>query len=243
MSLALSGSGQRATFDNTGTGIISGFPFTFAAWVYLDRIPANQSDAAICLAHDDNYGWARLICESGDTKADSKVTSSGSTYQSAAEPQDVAQSTWTFIAARFDSATSYSAFVGTNKTTASVLDESVPISSCDLIVVGALEESGSIFNEFDGQIAHVGFWSSALTDGQLSNLAGGALLDTENSGTLEAYYKFASGALTTDSSGNGRTLTLTGSPSAGGSDPDVGSSQSPVPIILSMDPFNGGAAL
>lgn len=58
-------------------------------------------------------------------------------------------------------------------------------------------------------VAHWKLWESALTDPEI---AAEALVGAPAKASPWAYYAFANGALTTDSSGNGRTLTSNGTP-------------------------------
>lgn len=84
------------------------------------------------------------------------------------------------------------------------------ISSAD-----ATDSSGSIAVGSTGanlpkiSVAHWKIWEAALTDPEI---AAEALVGPPAKASPWAYYAFANGALTTDSSGNGRTLTSNGAP-------------------------------
>lgn len=74
-------------------------------------------------------------------------------------------------------------------------------------------------------VAHWKIWEAALTDPEI---LAESLVGAPAKASPWAYYAFANGALTTDSSGNGRALTSNGTP-AFTANPTLGSTLSRVP--------------
>lgn len=89
-----------------------------------------------------------------------------------------------------------------------------PTDACTFIV-----GNNGFNNWLNGSIAQLRVWSAALTSTEL--LAEYHSTTPVRTSNLWAAYSFASGPQTTDDSGNGRTLTATGTPTADTAGPNI----------------------
>lgn len=71
---------------------------------------------------------------------------------------------------------------------------------------------------FDGKLAHIGIWTSALSDANAASLAGGALPTAVDASNLEDYWALISDS-NSDGGNTGSTLTEVGTPSFDAADP------------------------
>lgn len=151
-------------------------------------------------------------------------------------PSDVftaATATWYYVVLQWDAADNslrgmYLAD-GDSTFQGDVLDEGLGDLDPTDLVIGVGTNDGN--DLFPGTIAFVKIWASIVSD---ANLLTERQYRNVQTGSAWALYKFLTGALTADSSGNSRTLTSNGEPAFSSDEPDA---------ILGDDPAGESAAL
>jgi hypothetical protein len=164
--------------------------WTFAAWVKSSSASAAQTTIALNRATSFPRGWELLLNGSiaGDpveaaTETGSRIaapTSSGYT---------VAQ--WHHIAASFSGGT-LRAYLDGGARGETVQGTGPTLSTANRTTIGAATANGTLLRYFEGLIAHPAIWSTALSDSQIADLAGGALPTAV--GSPISYWPLTSGA-------------------------------------------------
>lgn len=206
MSVSLDGSTQYLYAAWSGHG--GAYPFSISAWIKADLDTANQVVASV--DQGDSGGVNQLYID-GATAGDPV---GAGTYVSgwgiASTSTGFTKETWHHICAVFAAANDRRVYIdggskgtdATNKSGAGSYELSI---GCRYGHPGGSAPAAL----FDGRIAEVAIWTSALSDANVVSLAGGAAADTVDSGNLDEYWWLYEDA---DSNNSGTNLTEVGSP-------------------------------
>ena len=185
-------------------------PWMVTAWARPTSIPLGASQHIALIGQSAANQYEGLSAFSDDFYAQSRDGSTNAPANTSGA--GLASATWAHGAARFDSATSRSAYVGTSQGT--VVTTSVSPTGFDRVTVGCRP---TITEYFDGLIAHVAFWTldgmdETAIDNLVSALAGGGNpLGVTTDAVLLRYWPLVDNGDLADQSGNGgATLTATG---------------------------------
>lgn len=175
MGIAFNGTSTRLTWAGQ---MLSSFPFTFFAWIKPSAASVNYSiiDAADT---GQNHG-ARLYCStSGYIRASVLVSGTGYTVDSS-EGTDT--SAWQPVMIVCASATSRKIYYKNDVTVEETANSGTPTwASANQFAIGAFT-GGSLW--FNGDIAEVAIWGSALSAGNWDTLQGDTLPESVDSGNL-----------------------------------------------------------
>lgn len=211
--------------DSGTWGFTSGF-FTIAGWVYLDTIPsgrdvrfASKASGTTAAAHDWMLGYA----ESGGV-ATLRMRSHNNAATVAAG--SITTGGWRHVACTgsFNSGVQADRILylaGADTTTETGVITAVITSNANAVYVGNQPTSATAAP--DGRLSDFAVWSVALDATDIADLANLVTRPSDYPTGLEVYY---SGGDLTDSSGNGRDASNTGTtfdaddPGFGGTDPE-----------------------
>ena len=200
MSVQLDGSTEWYTYSTPPAG-----SFTMCGWFRRDT-DSGAEEGVVGITANSFFEWQGLIIiQGGDVIVVQDPGGSASTGITETT------GTWRFFMLRYDTGAAVvdlkmcvngasSSFTATAQRTSTT--NATPTD----LVIGAREPDGDA--KFAGTFAFVKLFDSVLTDGD----ALAERLYRNPQQASYAAYKFASGALTTDSSGNSRTLTSNGTP-------------------------------
>jgi hypothetical protein len=134
---------------------------------------------------------------------------------------DFTTGTWAFIAATIDRTTAENWIYYANAPATTLTREFFFANpSSHLLDANTFHIGGTGFGDpFAGSIAAVKVWNAVLTQTELTTEA--AKYAPQRTANLWGAYSFQSGPQTTDDSGNGRTLTATGTPTLDSSGPPI----------------------
>lgn len=168
-------SGQYAEALGNPLGAPATAVFSIACW-YKPSSIANGTAFSIGDTNSTEYlalgmnGSGNAFVELGGQNASAGVLTSGA---------------WNFIAGVQANATSRIAYLGA--TAGATNTTSKDFTAADTITAGGLMLNGSRLSFAGGSIAHCAVWSSALSAGNVTSLAGGARPDAVSPGTLVFY--------------------------------------------------------
>jgi hypothetical protein len=164
MALQFDGSGEYLL--STSLAGVSGVPYTFGCWAYLDTGAAG-TDVAIMLGDSTAVTYEEIQFFTGNGKLRLRTLSSGGSNLAGAL---WSYDTWHHVMAVVSATDSRALYLdGGGKVTSSV-DKTVTI---DEITIGARTIS-SATNYMLGRLAHAAVWAAALTDEEVAALAAGA---------------------------------------------------------------------
>jgi hypothetical protein len=212
-SLDLEASSSQYAYINDGdhTGLDITGSLTIGAWVKLESQPssANYGIVAKHSGGGSNRGYAFYYRDDSGTKKFGLDLSDNGTSSSALEVTvsgGITTSEWTHIAVTFTSGTGAVKFYRNGAEVGSGTHSKTSIANnSDKFVVGALESATASY--FDGKIQDVRVYSDVRTATEIAKDAGN---DTISDANLEGEWNFNDAY--TDGSGNGNTLTSSGSP-------------------------------
>jgi hypothetical protein len=168
-------SGQYAEAAGNPLGAAATAVFSIACW-YKPSSIANgtalgigDTNSSEYLALGMNGGGAAFVELGGQTATAGTLTNGA----------------WNFIAGVQSSATSRIAYLGSTAGAANTTSKD--FTAADTITAGGLMLNGSRLSFAGGSVAHCAVWSSALSAGDITSLAGGARPDAVSSGTLVFY--------------------------------------------------------
>lgn len=210
--VAAAAGNQAVRFNATGqklsrvaTGLSQ--PFTFCCWVNIRT--------------DRNVFGCAMGADNGTTYADLGVNATGTTnivFTSGGDAAGVDQGAgvWWFIAYVSSTGASKHYYGNAAASTLSVINAAtVTLAGTETFALGT-----NGFNDWiNGSVAAVKVWTAALTQVELE--AEKPKYAAQRASGLWAAYSFRNGVQTTDDSGNGRTLTQTGTPIADTSGPPI----------------------
>lgn len=211
-------------FDNSGTTRLSvatpiaALPLTIAAWFKVEG--DGNGNAIVCLGNASNSEIFRLAAAM-DIASDPirfRATNAGGTNHDFGGGT-ISLNTW-YHAAIVVSGTGQAqraVFLnGTKYTSAGA--NTRDISSATILSIGAQYQAGTYGVDIDGKIAHVAVWDVALTDGNITSLAGGANPMTISASDLVSYWPLTADLVDLIAS---LTLTNSGGASLSGDNPTV----------------------
>ncbi len=186
---------------------LTAYPMTLAAWIK----PATWTDGNVfCLADPVGGSSAQIFMGIRSGDGDMQVGTWDGVGNGEVLGSVVSTGNWHHVAYRWNTSTSIDLFLDGVKTTRTITN---PVAMANVLEldIGSAEVSSFFFNNFDGRIFIPAIWSTALSDGDITNLNGHALPTSIPTG-LRGYWPLSSSGagLTTDSSGNGYTLTNSG---------------------------------
>lgn len=197
-----------SSYFKVGSAVVSGYPFTMAAWVRSNSITVNQTVISIS---DDTVGTQQHGLELAGTVAGDPVRafSVAGTAQRATTTTGFSASTWHHAAGVFTSATDRAAFIdGGSKGTNATSRAPSGLNATDLGRNGDSTPDGF----FDGSIAEAAVWNVALTDAEIAILALGYSALLVRPGALVAYWPLLGRHTNEIDVRGGNTVTPTGSP-------------------------------
>lgn len=226
MSISLASASQQ--YSKGSHSIISDYPFTMAGWfkatsthegsvlsINVSDSPANYEECATIYCCADNYCalWLDTSGGSGQETLTSTQYSTG---------------VWYHLCGVFTSSTSRTIYLNAGGNQTGTNDKAFPAAT-DRISVGVLGSDTHYGNYFNGLLAYVALWSTALSAGEVSQLAGGAYPSSVQAGFLEGYWPLVSDD---DDDANSYDLAEVNAPSYSGDNPTMDSGGSVVPILL-----------
>jgi hypothetical protein len=196
MSLLLNGTSQYLSLTSA---LASGAPLTMACWFKSTSSTLNQALTTLNRqGSNDSLGLAVNGSVAGDPV---QVYAGDPSFTTFGTAVGYVVNQWHHACGVFAAATDRRVFYdGGNKSTNAV---SRNPASLGRTVIGAFwnnASAASIVSLFVGRMAHVGFWSVALSDAEVATLAAGALPSSIQSGSLVAYLPLTTDF--TDSIGN-----------------------------------------
>lgn len=222
-------------FDNSGTTRLSvatpiaALPLTIAAWFKVES--DGSGNAIVCLGNASNSEIFRLAAAmdvASDPIRFRAASTGGSNHDFGGG--SISLNTW-YHAAIVVSGTGQAqraVFLnGTKYTSAGA--NTRDITSATILSIGAQYQAGTYGVDIDGKIAHVAVWDVALTDGNITSLAGGANPLTISASDLVSYWPLTADLVDLIAS---LTLTNSGGASLSGDNPTV----DPVPGGVSETP-------
>lgn len=205
------GSSQYSTAADSASLSVTG-NLTLEGWLKLETAPTSGNTQTI-YDKDTNTGsqrgyWLRYQNVAGTYKFELGISSAGSGRSVATINYTLTEGTWTHVAAVYTAATGgYELFInGSSVGTASGLDTSI-FNNTAVFVLGAVLDSGSYSQHFDGRFSLVRVWAEARSGANiLANICNvlGAGGNLKAEWTLDNVY--------TDNSGNSNTLTGVNTP-------------------------------
>lgn len=236
MSYLFTIAGEERMFCSTQP--ITGYPFTFAAWVKV----ANGSNSTIGGLYDQShYGSSNAVlyasmAETGDWGYWSNRFDETTKNSTSISPLVSIPTTWVLLTGVCASATSRLFYIGATACTENTENLAWPTS----YVIDSVN-LGSVFGEnglgLEGHLAHVCIWNTNLSAEQVTSLAGGANPTTIAAANLVAYWP-----LTEDLTAHIGAYALTNNPAATletDDNPTVDAETSPV----TCDPGAGNLTL
>lgn len=236
MSRSFNGSSQ---YLSTTTAPVTGYPFTIAGW-----FKTTNGGTMACLSDTGapGYDHFRADTDNANNTYLASYPSGGSAF-----PSNLwTSNTWSHFAAICTSSTSRRIVVNGNWASSGTSTGDVTPSSLDKFYVGVADNDANetLAGYFAGLVAHVAVWSSALSQTDVESLAGpfssgaqsgsGANPLAVQAASLVAYWPLAGSTSPEPDSKGSNSLTLTGSPGAGASDPTVDAppSTTSIPVIM-----------
>ena len=227
-SIGLIGSSSVYGAVTNNTLDLDGEQVTIAAWVK----PNSTSNGEIFIKNAQNPAAAQVnyglrYRTSGSVTFHVGNESASSSVYACTSSSALTLNKWSFVVGKYERGVGIKIFINGEEATSScnaVADGiNLTFNSNGSPAIGSyISTSGARVNNFNGDIAHIGVWGSALSDSAIQAL--GVTSDfTQNSGNytqsadLEAFYIFANktGTNVPDESGNGNNISLLGSPSLG----------------------------
>ncbi len=198
MSVAFNGTSSLLSWAGE---LVGTYPCSIFCWIKPTSASVNQ----MVLGSGDFGGTREIaIYAEGSTTGKVKVFSNAGGSTSAASTTSV-QTTWQPALAVFASATNRKIYyAGGAVVTDSASSDPFDVAH-DRFVIGERPISATL--RYTGDVAEVAMWSSALSQTDFDSLAGGALPETIQSGTLVEAWKLETAADLTGT--NGRTFTAT----------------------------------
>lgn len=197
-------------YSRSASGLNMSTNITICAWV---KVVVDRNSFSIPIgSHSSGTSYVQFGFGSNGTNLVVGAATGGIT-----STFDATVGTWTFIALVFYTAANDELWWGTVAPLSSNVGGIAGTSFADANTLYLSDDGfGSWFN---GSIAAVKIWTAALTQTELqTEMLKYAPQRTSN---LWAAYKFNAGPQTTDDSGNGRTLTQTGTPILDASGPPI----------------------
>lgn len=184
----------------SGTDFTGAYTIVAFLWLQPDAAGDNAIAGQFQPGVGGNQSWLwRIDATSGVTEL---LVSNGvalTTYTFNIMPTP---GTWTHMAVSYNGSTTATLYMNGVQVAQAVSGAISPSSSTDPVVIGARSDGTQAFK---GQMFYVRFWSDTRTAAEIADNASTVLSDLTG---LDALYLFNSDV--TDSSGNGNTLTVTG---------------------------------
>jgi hypothetical protein len=215
------------------SAIASAYPFTFACWIKPESNTFGTIFSVATSGSADNF-HALQIAGSSAIRYRCRTTGNSDALSVAT----VASGTWYFVGMVAASATDRRVWLGTVR--ANQTASRTP-SGFDSTTIGRLNSStGSDY--FDGLIAYPTFWSSALSDADMTSLAGGAPLDSIATGSLVFHLPLTGASPEGDTIGS-NSFTVNGSPTYSTDEPPITSSDQSITGVsfTNSQTFGAGA--
>jgi len=191
--------GSSMSLNNNSVLGATSYPRSFSMWVKFDSV--TTSDRTVFSLSDGIVHYYVLKCRSSDSHL--VFRSNNATDAADVDTGIVLQTaTWYHVVVVQHSATSVSLYVNNTKTNTTATTFTATVSE---FYIGYLGRSSVWY--LDGIVDEIGIWNKALSDAEVSSLynSGNGASDYLTLANV-SYYKFDSGALTTDSVG-ANTLT------------------------------------
>jgi len=163
-------------------------PLTISAWFRSPNVSGNYNAVSVGVAGGSDRSRCALHIRGGSDAVSARVTNSAGTEGQAISAGNYTANVWYHGCTVFTSATSRAAFInggskGTN--TANIV-----LGTVTKVTVGAAETTtGTYIEYFPGNLANVGIWNVALTDGEVAELGTGVGCNTVRPDALLAWYK------------------------------------------------------
>lgn len=207
------GSGGASNYLDWGTWAVTSNSMTIACWIYIDSFSSGRDDRFVSKADGSgtaNHDWMLGKTDSSGPKLRARANRTGNTLVSGT---NIPTGEWVHAALVIDDDASFDKAgilyqngveVARNNDIFGTVGSGLP-NNTNSVYVGNQPTSTS--SSPDGRISDVAVWSRALTAGEISDLADLTSRPSDLSTGLEAYL---SGGDLTDSSGNGRNATNSG---------------------------------
>lgn len=194
---------SNGAYGSASASVITAYPFTIGAWFKAESIA--DGDTIIALGQNaDPVPFTRLMFNGSSQVVGYRRTFSGNNTGNLTVATTISTGTWYLALLVCSGRYSHQAFVGTTGSTEYTTDMEDWSSSnnLDKIGMGALYRGSGVQDYFDGLLAEYAIWTSALSSGDRSALAGGALANSV--GTLAHWWRANSdqGSTLTDSIGS-----------------------------------------
>ena len=204
---------ERLEANDSATLSPSG-DYTAEVWLKFTSLPSDGNQTVV-YSHDTNTGnqrgtWIRFQNVSGTYKFEMGISSTGANRAVTTVNYTPTTDTWNHYAFEYDaSAGQFELFVDyVSQGTGTGLNTSL-FNSTAPFTLGAVLDSGSYFQFFDGQMSLFRFWDGELRSA--SNLSDNACLVLGTTTNLSAEWTLDNDL--TDNSGNSNTLTAYNTPS------------------------------
>ena len=195
--MALSFNGSSSKLEWAGA-LASAFPFTIFGWVK----PTSASTSHMAFGSGSS-GFELAAFLDGANKAKAFTNAGGSTFAASA---NALTTIWQPVMCVFTSAGARTIYYGNGAPVSSSTTNNAFVAAHTRFVVGTRPQADGQW--FNGDIAHVAAWSTALTQANFDALAAGAAPNTVASASLIEYWSLATQAAT-QTGVNGRVLTAT----------------------------------
>jgi hypothetical protein len=202
-------------YSRSASGLGTNFTWTF--WV---KLASNRAMSTYIMCQDNaasNFYFISTLADGNTLRRD--TTGGGSVSSAYAMPVG----TWIFVGCVNDTGAGADIFgwkpAGGSWATAVTGGGVTVTGPSDSNTLNLAQNGYGTTNWLDGSLAAIKIWTVALTDAELQ--AEAATYAPVKTANLWANYKFNAGPQTTDDSGNGRTLTQTGTPVLDSSGPPI----------------------
>lgn len=196
MSLLFDGTNDSATVASTP---VTAVPCTISAW---SKKAATGAAQVVCVIDDGTTTNAMRLNWANTDGVTALASDSGGSSSTITAGTAADTTTWHHIAAVFSATNSRSAFLDGVKTT--VGGTRVP-TGLNAIRLG-INAADAL--DYNGRLAHVAIWNTALSDGEITGLAGGDNPLTVQPGNLVAYWPMDVAGTVTEDAVATRDLTL-----------------------------------
>ena len=151
---------------------ITAYPVSFFAWIKATSVSSfNRSVVGLYQQAPSNNNFLKLAVKTDRTVELAARDSGG--YRVATTSNQITLDTWQTVAGVFASTTSRSVYVNGGGKVTDTATDTTSIASLDRFAIGALVEA-AVSEFFAGLIGYVGVWDTALSDGNVTSLHGGA---------------------------------------------------------------------
>ncbi|MDD4924807.1 MAG: LamG domain-containing protein, partial [Dehalococcoidales bacterium] len=198
----------NSEYLSVSSGAVTDYPFTMAAWVWSNDLPASgfTSYPIISLTDvDDGYDrdHISIYANNGAPRFDAFTATNWDATGRAYSPDsasNLASSTWYHVCGVFASGSSR--IVYTNGGFATSNTTSLTPNTRDTTSIAARVNSGGPSSYLSATVAEAAIWNVALTNAQCSQLAAGAFPDEVQAGNLQGYWPLYSISDITDKAGD-----------------------------------------